>query len=194
MSRLKRRAERVNEQSDLGALLQEYGYMVVPDPHREQQFACDLHGPDNKPSARFYGTTNSFHCFACAKSRDPIEFIKDKEQVGFKQAIEILEKRLNLPVLPWDDEDSADPRDETEREIDEIANRVDTYEEDQQRLRRFLDGLTQDRDLDANTLLKFWEAFDRIDFHVREDQWAENKGKVALKSLHEQIIERLKAA
>jgi len=193
MKRLMRRALRVNEKSDLGEILQEYGYMVVPDAHREQQFACDLHGQDNKPSARFYGGTNSFHCFACAKSRDVIEFIRDKEQVSFKRAIEILEQRLNLPPLPWEDEDNEDdPRDETEREIDAIANKVITYEEDQTRLRQFLDGLTKDRDLDAPALLKFWEVFDRIDYHVREDQWTENKGKVALKSLHEQVIERLK--
>ena len=195
LNRLKRRALRANEQSDLGEILQEYGYLVMPDPHREQQFACDLHGPDNKPSARFYGSTNSFHCFACAKSRDPIEFIKDKEQVGFKQAIEILEKRLKLPPLPWeDDDDESDPRDETEREIDQIANATSSYEDDQTRLKSFLDGLTQDRDLDANSLLKFWEAYDRIDYHVREDQWNTDKGKVALRSLHAQVMEHLKEA
>ena len=194
MNRLKRRALRINEQNDLGELLREYGYDVMSDAHREQQFACDLHGPDNKPSARFYGGTNSFHCFACAKSRDPIEFIIDKEQVGFKKAIEILEQRLKLPPLPWEDEDNPDPRDETEREIDEISNKGVTYEEDQTRLKHFLDSLTKERDLDASTLLKFWEVFDRIDYHVREDQWAENKGKMALKSLHDQVMERLKEA
>lgn len=195
MSRLSRRAQRVNEKTRMGALLNEYGYMVMDDDRREQQFACDLHGPDNKPSARLYGHTNSFHCFACAKSRDVIEFIRDKEQVGFKQAIEILEKRLNLPALPWDDDEDrpVDPGEEAEREINALSNPTVTYEDELLRLRGFLDTLTRDRDLDADTLLKFWEVFDRIAFHVHEDQWSEAKGTMGLKALKVQIVERLKS-
>jgi hypothetical protein len=193
MSRLKKRGERVTDKTSMGALLAEYGYHVHDDDHREQQFACDLHGPDAKPSARLYGLTNSFHCFACAKSRDVIEFVRDKEQVGFKDAIEILERRLNLPVMAWDDDDDdGEPQDETVREIEGYANRVISYEETKVRIQTFLDGLTEERDTTANALLKFWEVFDRIDYHVHNDQWNETKGTMAMEALRVSVMERLK--
>jgi hypothetical protein len=176
----------------MGTLLQEYGYRVVSDPHREQQFACDLHGPDNKPSARFYGQTNSFHCFACAKSRDCIQFVIDKEQVPFKQAIEILERRLNLPAMGWEDEDE-NPQDSLLREFDQISNPTVSFESDQKRVQHFLCLLTQDRELESDSLLKFWEVFDRIEYHVHQNHWDEAKGTMALKTLHVQVMERLKA-
>ena len=194
MNRLKRRADRVTELTRMGKLLAEYGYFVHDDGHREQQFACDLHGPDNKPSARLYGMTNSFHCFACAKSRDVIEFVRDKEQIGFKDAIEILERRLDLPVLAWSDEDdeNGEPVDTTAKEIDELSNPGVTYDDSKLRLQTFLDGLTEDRDTTAQDLLKFWEVFDRIDYHVHNDHWDETKGTMAMGALREQVMVRLK--
>lgn len=193
MSRLFRRAERVKQMTRMGRLLQEYGYTVMDDDRREQQFACDLHGLDNKPSARLYGHTNSFHCFACAKSRDVIEFVRDKEQVGFKVAVELLEQRLQLPPMVWEDEDNyEDPQDQTEREIDAIAAKAESYEEALARLQKFLDTLTKDRDLDADSLLKFWEVFDRIAYYVEHDQWDEARGIMGLSVLRRQMFERLK--
>jgi len=194
MNRLKRRADRVTELTRMGALLSEYGYFVHDDDHREQQFACDLHGPDNKPSARLYGMTNSFHCFACAKSRDVIEFVRDKEQIGFKDAIEVLERRLDLPVLPWSDEDEEghEPVDTTAKEIDELSNPQVTYDDSKIRVQTFLDGLTEERDTTARDLLKFWEVFDRIDYHVHNDHWNEAKGTMAMSALREQVMVRLK--
>lgn len=194
MNRLKRRADRVTELTRMGALLGEYGYHVHDDDHREQQFACDLHGPDNKPSARLYGMTNSFHCFACAKSRDVIEFVRDKEQIGFKDAIEVLERRLDLPVLAWEDEDDEghEPVDTTAREIDELSNPKVSYDDTKIRVQTFLDGLTEERDTTAMDLLKFWEVFDRIDYHVHNDHWNEDKGTMAMGALREQVMVRLK--
>jgi len=194
MSRIAKRAARVKDKADLGKLLGEYGYGVVSDAHREQQFACDLHGPDNKPSARYYGLTNSFHCFACAKSRDVIAFVQDKEQIGFLKAIEHLERWLHLPALPWDegDEDAGDPLNEFDREIEDLRHPTVTYEDVHRRVQKFLTVLTRDRDSDMKSLLRSWEAFDRVTYHVHEGHWDEQTGIVGLRTLFDQVLERLK--
>lgn len=188
--RLRARADRVKKECDLGELLQEYGYAVVPDRHREQQFACDLHGVDNKPSARFYGHNNTTYCWVCQKTRDPISYVMEKELVTFREAVEHLEKKLGLPTLPWSDEQNK-PVDVSD-EIEAMKKVATSYEDEKKRVRGFLQNLTTDRDLDANNLLAFWEVFDRIDYGVARQNWPENKGAVAMVKLRERVKEKLK--
>lgn len=191
-SRLRARADRVNQECDLGELLQGYGYAVVPDRQREQQFSCDLHGLDNKPSARLYGHNNTTYCWVCQKKRDPISYVMEKEHLNFRGAIEQLEQRLGLPTLPWDDEAERvlDPVDE----VAEVSRADVNYETERERMRRFLDTLTAERDLDARTLLAFWEVFDRVDYGVAKQSWGEPKGVEALTQLRGRLMERLKEA
>jgi len=193
--RLRARADRVNQECDLGELLQGYGYAVVPDRHREQQFACDLHGVDNKPSARYYGLNNTTYCWVCQKKRDAIAYVMEKENLNFAQAVDQLEQRLGLAALPWDDEAEeaarvANPMDA----LDEIARHDVSYETERERLRTFLDTLTTERDLDRKTLLSFWEVFDRIDYGIAKQSWAPPKGIAAMVQLRERLMERLREA
>jgi hypothetical protein len=192
-TRLRARADRVNQECNLGEMLQSYGYAVVPDREREQQFSCDLHGMDNKPSARLYGYNNTTYCWVCQKKRDAIAYVMEKENVNFRQAIEQLEQRLGLPSLPWTDEDEerpADPRDA----LDEIANPGASFEDERDRLRKFLSTLTSERDLDAKTLLSFWEVFDRVDYGMARQDWPESKGVAAMAQLRGRLMERLREA
>lgn len=190
--RLRARADRVNKECDLGELLHEYGYAVMPDRQREQQFACDLHGVDNKPSARYYGINNTTYCWVCQKSRDAIAYVTEKEGVSFREAIEMLEKRLGLSTLPWSDEEDR-PK-SVSQEIDEIAATTATYEDEKVRLNKFLGTLTAERDLDSRTLLSFWEVFDRVDYGVARQSWGEPKGAAAMAHLRQKVMERLKEA
>lgn len=194
-SRLRARADRVNQECDLGELLQGYGYAVVPDRQREQQFSCDLHGMDNKPSARLYGHNNTTYCWVCQKKRDAIAYVMEKEHLNFRDAIEQLEQRLGLPKLPWDDEAQRvpDPVDEV-AEVAGAAHSEASYESERERVRRFLDTLTSERDLDARTLLAFWEVFDRVDYGVAKQSWGEAKGVEALTQLRTRLMERLREA
>ena len=190
--RLRARADRIKQEVDLGELLQEWGYAVVPDPHREQQFSCDLHGPDHKPSARYYGATNSTYCWVCQKKRDPIAWVMEKENLSFRQAIEFLETKAALDPLPWDLEDlPLSP----EQEITTISQgEAQTYADKQKRLRKFLKTMTAERDLNAQALLVFWEVFDRISYGVAKQNWGEQKGLAALTKLRGRILEHLKDA
>jgi DNA primase len=191
-SRMRARADRVLEEVDLGEILQEYGYAVVPDRMREQQFSCDLHGHDNKPSARFYGHDNTTYCWVCRKKRDAINYVMEKELLDFREAVEYLEQRLGLDRLPWSDEGEA-PRRQTPEEIVAAAQTVPdaTYEEERDRLRRFLDSITRERDLDSDDLLAFWEVYDRIDYGVARQSWGEDKGHAAVARLRERVMQKL---
>ena len=192
-TRLRARADRVNETCDLGELLQGYGYTVVPDRQREQQFSCDLHGMDNKPSARLYGYNNTTYCWVCQKKRDSIAYVMEKESLNFRDAIERLERSLGLPTLAWDDEADREPNPVSEiEEIEEIAKPDRSYGVERERVHKFLDTLTSDRDLDAKTLLVFWEVFDRVDYGGVKQDWGEPKGVTALIQLRTRLMEQLR--
>ena len=59
---------------------------------------CPLHG-EKTPS--FYVTPHMgiYKCFGCGKSGDTIQFIMEHEGVGFKEAVEIGAKKLNIDFL-----------------------------------------------------------------------------------------------
>lgn len=196
--RMRARAERVKVECDLGKMLQDYGYAVVPDRHREQQFSCDLHGPDNKPSARFYGHNNTTYCWVCQKTRDPISYVMEKELMTFREAVEHLEKMMGLPPLPWSDEHQRPIT--VQDEIDQIdkAAREVNYEATKEKIRELLQRETEDRlvsnegGLDMRSILGFWEVFDRVDYGVARENWPESKGAAALLALRKRVMEKLK--
>lgn len=193
-NRMRARADRVLQEINLGEILQEYGYDVVPDRMREQQFSCDLHGIDNKPSARFYGHDNTTYCWVCRKKRDAINYVMEKELMEFREAVQYLEDRLGLDKLPWNDDED---RPLTTNEVEEIQNHQDNdedYETERDRLRKFLDRLTLERELPAGPLLAFWEAYDRVDYGVARQNWDISKGISALQRLRERVMETLKEA
>jgi len=189
--RMRARAERVKTECDLGQLLQDYGYGVHPDRQREQQFSCDLHGVDNSPSARLYGHNNTSYCWACGKTRDPISYVMEKELKNFRDAVEYLEKKMGLPPLPWSDEHQRPVTVEDEIRKIEKATTTVTYEQAKQRLNKFLESLTSDRDVGLSELLSFWEVYDRVDYGVARENWTEQKGAVAMEGLRERILKKL---
>ena len=109
-SHLRRRADRVKKKVQIRQLLYDLGYRVRPDSgDREEQFPCDLHGDgrDLKFSARVY--SDQWYCFGCDKSRDVIETVREKLDLGFSDAIQWLEKKYDLPPLPFESSDYIRP-------------------------------------------------------------------------------------
>lgn len=165
-------------------VLADYGYKVNPHgDHREQQFPCDLHGDgsDGKPSARAYPSSNSFFCFACARTRDAVQLCREKEGVDFWSAIRILEKRYGLPELPW-----LDDQDPVEVALPDVVRTLiqsdQTWGDLLARTHRQLVFLTKEQEKPMFEILRGWEAFDEAVFHHRENE-DEEAGKQALWSL-----------
>lgn len=57
---------------------------------------CPFH-EDSKPSFYVYPETQSFNCFGCQKSGDVISFIKLKYNLGFREALQFLIDKYQLP-------------------------------------------------------------------------------------------------
>ena len=165
MSRSERRATRIREDVRIDRVLAAYGYAVQIDVDREQQFSCDLHGDgtDSKPSARCYPANNAWYCWACARSRDAVQTVREKEGLGFLAALDKLERDYGLSPLPWEDGDNeAAPKDPVSEVLD--APYVDPVRD---RAERYLKALTVERSEPLPKVLKLWEVFDRA--RVLED-------------------------
>lgn len=163
--RSERRAVRIREEIRIDRVLAHYGFGVTPDIDREQQFSCKLHGDgsDSRPSARCYPDNNAWYCWACARSRDAVQTLREIEGLGFHAALDKLERDYGLPSLPWEDGDRevapADPVSEIldAPYADPVRNRAE----------RYLRALTQERSEPRAKVVKLWEVFDRA--RVLED-------------------------
>jgi DNA primase len=194
MSRARKRADRIQEEIPIQQVLADYGYGIDSAYDGEQQFSCDLHGDghDNKPSARVYPGSGSFYCFACDQTRDAIELVREKEGMEFWAAVRHLEKRYGLASMPWDDDDRDDrPRGPSaEDQVAQILRPDRTFEDDERRVRRFLDAVTSDRELPVRFLMGAWEAHDRICYMVEKEGLPERKGREGLLKLLSRVKEK----
>ena len=180
MSRAKKAADRIRADLPMLEVLADYGYRVHPNGgDREQSFPCDLHGDgrDSRPSAIYYPRTNSFHCFACSRSRDTVTLVMEKEGLTFWPAVRKIEKQYGLPPLPWEDEDTPDtPRPQTPgQQVTTVLDGQGTvsWERATARVEAFLRGLAEERTLDPSVVVKLWEAYDKVRFMHAEKGLAE---------------------
>lgn len=181
MSRINKRVEQIKEKISVAQLLHDLGYSVMLEYEREQQFPCNLHGSglDNKPSARYYPGSDSWYCFACNKSRDVIETIKDIHGKSFYEAVTFLEDTYALPSVPWEESDYP----VTEPPIDQNAVDYDTMN---LRTSTLLTGLKGD--LPFETLFKMWNVYDMIDYNVSKGQMTNASGLTGLTKLHSKVM------
>ena len=165
MSRSKERADRIRAEVPIAEVLASYGYRVDPGADREQQFQCDLHGDgrDGKPSARVYPEDGHWYCFACARSRDAIQTVREKEGLEFSAACSALEQRFKLPPLPW--------AEEPERHGWEAALEAPpvTASDAHARTSKFLTSITREKALPLRAVLLAWENLDRLATRLESD-------------------------
>lgn len=132
------------------------------------------------------------NCFACDRTRDPIAYVMEKEGVGFMDALRRLEDWYTLPSLPWEDDDrkpqNTVPVNPT-KVVDAVLDAEATYDEDRHRVERFLLNATRERDLDLDTAVRSWEAFDKVSFLVDRQQLGEDKAR----QVFNQLLDRVKA-
>ncbi len=161
----------------MGVLLQRLGYRIH-STESEQQFACDLHGTDRKPSARLYPKTNSTYCWACHKARRPVDWVRDRRQVTLEEAISFLEEMFGLTNLP----DSPDP------ETGEVEVVDTSFEESRLRVERLLQTFTQERSLSMDRVLWGWEKYDHVLVQLRQENLSEEVAGAVLCTLRERLL------
>ncbi|MCK6566039.1 MAG: CHC2 zinc finger domain-containing protein [Dehalococcoidia bacterium] len=104
---------------------------------------CPFHEESN-PSLVVYPNTRSFFCFGCKASGDVIDFVKRKEKVGFRRALELLGEAAPQGVAASDDR--RRPPSESPLAVDDrliLAAACDLYHEALLRNERalsYLDG------------------------------------------------------
>lgn len=139
-------------------------------PDHEQQFSCDLHGSnDEKPSARFYPSSNTTFCFGCAKVRNAIDYVITKEGVSFSRACSLLEQAYGI-----------EPPSTKIYQPEELPKK--TTQELFPKLERKMEGLLLDlkQVLSPAQHLKFLELF----FKFKETQSEKGLGNLIVRANH----------
>jgi hypothetical protein len=103
------------------------------------QIPCFMpaHGPDNRPSARYYGANSKphFFCFKCKRQiKDSVNLFAELKGLRFMDALSQLERRFNLKIPQRPDGNSIiEP-------IDRDSNYVSTQWQDIPRMLGILEG------------------------------------------------------
>ncbi len=88
----------LKEKNDLVEVIGSY---IKLDRRGYNYWACCPFHHEKTPSFSVNAADKYYHCFGCGVSGDVISFVKEYENVDFRQAVEILAKRagLEVPVL-----------------------------------------------------------------------------------------------
>lgn len=175
--RLRKRIQRANRAVSMARLMIRLGYRVT-QADAEQQFACDLHGPDNKPSARLYPRTNSTYCWACHKPRRPVDLMKEREGVSLDRAVSMLEEMFDLPSLPI--------HEEVEEEI--ISEEGPSLDDEIFRTERLLTTMTHERSVSLDRALWAWERFDQALTLAEREELTVEAARAVLCGLREKML------
>jgi len=130
------------------------------------------------------------NCFACGVQRDAVDTVREKEDLEFFPAINFLEKKYELPPLPWSDED--DKYVAPEDELEAMMNMDTTFDDERKRVSTFLDAMTQEKLVPLDVAFAFWEVFDKVSWEVDQERRGKSAGKVAMLRLLTRAKEHLK--
>ena len=100
---IRRRADAVRQVYSAYDALIEFGQGEgLVDQDTAIQVSCPFHGPDNRPSARYYPSTGSrsdyLRCYYCKENWDSINLVMKFRGLAFMDAIKELERRYRLKV------------------------------------------------------------------------------------------------
>lgn len=105
--------ERVKKATDLVALVQSRGIALKKHGAKDWKGLCPFHGDKDTPNLIVSPQKGLFHCMACGKAGNPIQFVQAHDGVSFRHAFELLDKggaaafaarpmmkQTTVPVLP----------------------------------------------------------------------------------------------
>lgn len=104
---IQRRVEAVNSVYSVFDALSDSGIELI-DQGSDIQIQCPLpgHGPDNRPSGRYYGgTRGNFYCFKCKENLNTsVNVISALKGSKFMEVLVALERRFNIKIPKKPDE------------------------------------------------------------------------------------------
>ncbi len=89
--------ETVRAQTDIVSLIGETVRLNSVRGGREFTALCPFHD-DHNPSMRVYPGQQTFRCWVCNMGGDCFTFVMESEHVEFREALEILAQRANVPI------------------------------------------------------------------------------------------------
>jgi DNA primase len=133
MDELKSRADIVSVVSE---------HVVLKKVGRSHKGLCPFH-KEKSPSFTVRADPPVFHCFGCGAGGDVVEFVKLKEGLSFKDAIESLARRFGVAIPDWREESPEDRlRVEIEPVLEAAAKQYEDFfwAEAGRRAREYLKG------------------------------------------------------
>jgi DNA primase catalytic core len=113
--------ERIKRETDLLALIRSRGIELTKHGSKDWKGLCPFHGDTNKPNFIVSPEVGLWHCMACGKAGNPIQFVQHHDGISFRHAFEILAggskeaytsrpaaKNCTVPVLPCPLDPEAD--------------------------------------------------------------------------------------
>jgi DNA primase len=113
--------ERIKRETDLLALVRSRGIELTKHGSKDWKGLCPFHGDTNKPNFIVSPEVGLWHCMACGKAGNPIQFVQHHDGISFRHAFEVLAggskeayasrpaaKNCTVPVLPCPLDPEAD--------------------------------------------------------------------------------------
>lgn len=159
--------ELVRSRTDIVSLIAESVALQSQRGGREFVGLCPFHD-DHNPSMRVYPDRQSYRCWSCNEGGDCFSFVMKRERIGFRETLEMLAKKANIPL----------PESFSRHRDDEGGNRNRLYEmiawAEQQFHEFFLDSPQAERarkyiygrHLSKETVLRY-----RIGYHPDNWEW-----------------------
>ena len=82
--------ERVKRGTDLLALVRSRGLEMTRHGSKDWKGLCPFHGDTNKPNFIVTPSLGLWHCMACGKAGNPIQFVQHHDGLSFRHAFELL--------------------------------------------------------------------------------------------------------
>lgn len=100
---IRRRTDAVRKAYTAFDAMAEHGHGdAIPDPDTPTQLSCCFHGPDNRPSARYYPKMGGDHdyvrCYTCQENWDSLNLFMKFRGLPFIDALKDLERRFRIRV------------------------------------------------------------------------------------------------
>ncbi len=113
----------LKEKNDLVEVIGSY---IKLDRRGNNYWACCPFHHEKTPSFSVNASEKYYHCFGCGVSGDVITFVKEYENVDFRQAVEILAKRAGLEVPEADNRSAEETAQRKEKKDRLLALMKDT--------------------------------------------------------------------